>query len=207
MKRIFSLLLICVLAFSTLMNMTVSAESRSTGTLTIHKYEKDKDAKPGVEGNGKEGQSVPDGAKPLKDVTFEIKRIASFEKSSDGKEIMKELTDSPITKVTDDKGEAFFSNLPLGRYEVKAIKAPDRIELDKTKFIVDIPMTSADGKDLNYDVHIYPKNETKRGSVELIKKGEGGRVLEGAEFHLFKKNEDGTHTSKNTSSISIRNRW
>ncbi|MDA1895971.1 SpaA isopeptide-forming pilin-related protein [Bacillus cereus group sp. BcHK28] len=198
MKRIFSLLLICVLAFSTLMNMTVSAESRSTGTLTIHKYEKDKDAKPGVEGNGKEGQSVPDGAKPLKDVTFEIKRIASFEKSSDGKEIMKELTDSPITKVTDDKGEAFFSNLPLGRYEVKAIKAPDRIELDKTKFIVDIPMTSADGKDLNYDVHIYPKNETKRGSVELIKKGEGGRVLEGAEFHLFKKNEDGTHTQVKT---------
>ncbi|MCC2387432.1 SpaH/EbpB family LPXTG-anchored major pilin [Bacillus pacificus] len=198
MKRIFSLLLICVLAVSTLMNMTVSAESRSTGTLTIHKYEKDKDAKPGVEGNGKEGQSVPDGAKPLKDVTFEIKRIASFEKSSDGKEIMKELTDSPITKVTDDKGEAFFSNLPLGRYEVKAIKAPDRIELDKTKFIVDIPMTSADGKDLNYDVHIYPKNETKRGSVELIKKGEGGRVLEGAEFHLFKKNEDGTHTQVKT---------
>ncbi|HDR3520454.1 SpaH/EbpB family LPXTG-anchored major pilin [Bacillus pacificus] len=198
MKRIFSLLLICVLAVSTLMNMTVSAESRSTGTLTIHKYEKDKDAKPGVEGNGKEGQSVPDGAKPLKDVTFEIKRIASFEKSSDGKEIMKELTDSPITKVTDDKGEAVFSNLPLGRYEVKAIKAPDRIELDKTKFIVDIPMTSADGKDLNYDVHIYPKNETKRGSVELIKKGEGGRVLEGAEFHLFKKNEDGTHTQVKT---------
>ena len=36
--------------------------------------------KPGVEGNGKEGQSVPDGAKPLEGVTFEIKRIESFEK-------------------------------------------------------------------------------------------------------------------------------
>ena len=33
--------------------MAVSAESRSTGTLTIHKYEQGKDAKPGVEGMGK----------------------------------------------------------------------------------------------------------------------------------------------------------
>ncbi|WP_433773241.1 SpaA isopeptide-forming pilin-related protein [Bacillus wiedmannii] len=198
MKNIFSTFLICILAFSTLFNMTVSAESRSTGTLTIHKYEQGKDAKPGVEGNGKEGQSVPEGAKPLKGVTFEIKRIASFEKSSDGKEIMKELTDSAITKVTDDKGEAVFQNLPLGRYEVKAINGPEHIELDKSTFIVDIPMTSADGKDLNYDVHIYPKNEPKRGSVELIKKGEGDRVLEGAEFHLFKENENGTNTQVKT---------
>ncbi|MGF9769889.1 SpaA isopeptide-forming pilin-related protein [Bacillus albus] len=201
MKRIYSLLLICVLAFSTLMNMTVSAESKSTGTLTIHKYEQGKDAKPGVEGNGKEGQSVPEGAKPLKDVTFEIKRIASFEQTSDGKvvkENISEVTDSAIAEVTDAKGEAVFSNLPLGRYEVKAIKGPDHIELDTSTFIVDIPMTSTDGKDLNYDVHIYPKNETKRGSVELIKTGEGDRILEGAEFHLFKKNEDGTHTQVKT---------
>ncbi|GAB6442126.1 LPXTG cell wall anchor domain-containing protein [Bacillus luti] len=198
MKKIFSTFLICILAFSTLFNMAVSAESRSTGTLTIHKYEQGKDAKPGVEGNGKESQSVPEGAKPLKGVTFEIKRIASFDKSSDGKEIMKELTDSAITKVTDDKGEAFFQNLPLGRYEVKAINGPEHIELDKSTFIVDIPMTSTDGKDLNYDVHIYPKNETKRGPVELIKKGEGDSILPGAEFHLFKKNEDGTKTQVKT---------
>ena len=32
MKRIFSLFLICMLAFSTLSNMIVSAESKSTGT-------------------------------------------------------------------------------------------------------------------------------------------------------------------------------
>ncbi len=201
MKKIFSTFLICILAFSTLMNMTVSAESKNTGTLTIHKYEQGKDAKPGVEGNGKEGQSVPEGAKPLKDVTFEIKRIASFEQTSDGKivkENINKITDSVITKVTDANGMAVFNNLPLGRYEVKAVKGPDHIELDKSTFIVDIPMTSADGKDLNYDVHIYPKNETKRGSVELIKKGEGDSVLPGAEFHLFKKNEDGTNTQVKT---------
>lgn len=61
MKRIFSLLLIFVLAFSVLMNMTVSAESKSTGTLTIHKFEQSKDFKTTTEGNGKEGQTVPEG--------------------------------------------------------------------------------------------------------------------------------------------------
>ena len=30
-------------------------------------------------------------------------------------------------------------------------------------------MTSEDGKVLTYDVKIYPKNETKRGAVELTK--------------------------------------
>ncbi|MBG0965852.1 SpaH/EbpB family LPXTG-anchored major pilin [Bacillus sp. SRB1LM] len=206
MKRIFSLLLIFVLAFSALMNMTVSAESKSTGTLTIHKFEQSKDFKTTTEGNGKEGQTVPEGAKPLEGVTFEIKRIESFEKiSNDGtviKEETKPVKDDAITKVTNAKGEAVFTNLPLGRYEVKAIKGPEHIELDMTTFIVDIPMTSTNGKELNYDVHIYPKNETKRGSVEFIKKGEGGKVLKDAEFHLFKKNKDGTSTQvKTTSSL------
>ncbi|EJV61270.1 hypothetical protein BWGOE4_13750 [Bacillus mycoides] len=201
MKKIFSTFLICILAFSTLFNMTVSAESKSTGTLAIHKYEQGKDGKKGEVGNGKDGQSVPEGVKPLAGVTFEIKRIASFEQTSDGKVIkenISKVTDSAITKVTDANGMAVFNNLPLGRYEVKAVKGPDRIELDTSTFIVDIPMTSADGKDLNYDVHIYPKNETKHGSVELIKKGEEDRVLPGAEFHLFKKNEDGTNTQVKT---------
>ncbi|MED1285380.1 SpaA isopeptide-forming pilin-related protein [Bacillus mycoides] len=202
MKKIFSLFLIGMLAFSTLSNMIVSAESRSTGTLTIHKFEQSKDAKTTSEGNGKEGQIVPEDAKPLEGVTFEIKRIESFEKISNDGTVIKEeenpVKDAAITKITDAKGEAVFKDLPLGRYEVKAVKGPDHIELDKSTFIVDIPMTSADGKDLNYDVHIYPKNETKRGSVELIKKGEGDSVLPGAEFHLFKKNEDGTNTQVKT---------
>lgn len=202
MKKIFSLFLIGMLAFSTLSNMIVSAESRSTGTLTIHKFEQSKDAKTTSEGNGKEGQIVPKDAKPLEGVTFEIKRIESFEKiSNDGtviKEEAKPVKDAAITKVTDAKGEAVFKDLPLGRYEVKAIEGPKHIALDKTTFIVDIPMTSTDGKDLNYDVHIYPKNETKRGSVELMKKGEGDKVLPDAEFHLFEKNKDSTSTQVKT---------
>ena len=55
-------------------------------------------------------------------------------------------------------------------------------------------MTSEDGKVLTYDVHIYPKNETKRGAVELTKLGVKDKVLKGAEFSLFKA--DGTELEK-----------
>ncbi len=202
MKKIFSLFIICIIAFSTVSNMVIHAESRSTGVLTIHKYEKSKDAKPSKEGNGKEVQDVPDGMKPVEGVTFEIKRIQSFGILENNENVVKEemklVSDAPITKMTDANGEATFKDLPLGRYEVKAIQGPDRIELDKSTFIVDIPMTSADGKDLNYDVHIYPKNEVKRGSVQLVKKGEEEKVLQGAEFQLFKRNDDGKTTQINT---------
>ena len=71
-EKIFSLFLICTLAFSTLSNMIVSAESKSTGTLTILSLNKVK-IKTTTEGNGKEGQTVPEDAKPLEGVTFEIK--------------------------------------------------------------------------------------------------------------------------------------
>ena len=58
-------------------------------------------------------------------------------------------------------------------------------------------MTSTDGKDLNYDVHIYPKNETKRGPVELIKKVRE-TVYYQARNSIYLKNEDGTKTQVKT---------
>ena len=62
--------------------------------------------------------------------------------------------------------------------------------MNKDAFSVDVPMTSKEGTELNYDVHVYPKNETVRGAVELIKEDEDGEKLSGVTFGLF--NEDGT---------------
>ncbi|MEC2864371.1 adhesin [Bacillus thuringiensis serovar kyushuensis] len=192
MKKIFSLLLICVLAFSTLSVLVVDAAEKATGTLTIHKFEQEKDAKTGPEGDGTSNQEVPQDAKSLEGVTFEVKQIESFEKiSNDGKvakEDIKHVADAkPIQVTTTDKGIAEFKDLPLGRYEVKEIAGPAHINLNKDTYKVDIPMTSKDGKELNYDVHIYPKNETKRGAVELTKKGAEDKALAGAEFRLVKE--------------------
>ncbi|CUB53493.1 Cna protein B-type domain protein [Bacillus subtilis] len=200
MKKLFSILLAFVLMFSTLPNFLVHAASKDKGSLTIHKYEQEKAPDVGLNSNGSTDQEVPADAKPLAGVTFEIKQIASFEKiTSDGKIVKENVKPvenaTPIQLTTNEKGEATFKDLPLGRYEVKEIAGPPHVNLNPNTYTVDIPMTSANGDVLNYDVHIYPKNEIKRGAVELTKTGAKDKTLAGAEFSLFK--EDGTEIQKN----------
>ena len=61
------------------------------------------------------------------------------------------------------------------------------MNLNPNTYTVDIPLTNKEGKVLNYDVHMYPKNEIKRGAVDLIKTGVNEKALAGAVFSLFKK--------------------
>ena len=195
MKKILSLLFIFVLMFSNLPSMVANAATPTNGTLTIHKYEQEKNGTKGAEGDGSANQIVPDGAKALPGVTFEIKQITSFKKiTNDGKiatEAVKTVTNAtPIQVTTDANGQAVFPNLPLGRYEVKEIAGPPHVNLNKNTYTVDVPMTSKDGVALNYDVHMYPKNEIKRGAVVLTKTGAEDKALAGAEFSIFKA--DGT---------------
>lgn len=199
MKKLFSMLLILVFTFAMMPSTFANAASRSTGTLTIHKYEQEKNGTPGAEGDGSSNQTVPADAKALSGVTFEIKQIASFEKITNDGTIAKEsvtpvTTATPIQVTTDANGQAVFPDLPLGRYEVKEIAGPAHVNLNPNTYTVDIPMTDKEGKGLNYDVHMYPKNEIKRGAVELTKTGAGDKVLAGAEFSVFK--EDGTEVQK-----------
>jgi len=199
MKKVLSILLAFVLMFSTLPTILANAVSKDKGSLTIHKYEQEKAPEVGLNGNGSGDQDVPKDAKPLAGVTFEIKQIASFEKiTTDGKIIKENVTPitnaKPIQLTTNEKGEAIFKDLPLGRYEVKEVAGPPHVNLNPNTYTVDIPMTNESGNVLNYDVHIYPKNETKRGAVELTKIGAKDKALAGAEFSLFK--EDGTEIHK-----------
>ncbi|HDR4902692.1 TPA: SpaH/EbpB family LPXTG-anchored major pilin [Bacillus cereus] len=199
MKKFLSIFLAFVLMFSTIPTILANAVSKDKGSLTIHKYEQEKAPEVGLNGNGSGDQDVPKDAKPLAGVTFEIKQIASFEKiTTDGKIIKENVTPitnaKPIQLTTNEKGEAIFKDLPLGRYEVKEVAGPPHVNLNPNTYTVDIPMTNESGNVLNYDVHIYPKNETKRGAVELTKIGAKDKALAGAEFSLFK--EDGTEIHK-----------
>ncbi len=199
MKKLLSMILVFVLMFSALPSLFANAASKTKGSLTIHKYEQEKDKIAGAEGDGSANQDVPKDAKPLKGVTFEVKQVASFEKiSSDGK-IVKEAvkpveTATPVKVTTNEKGEAVLKELPLGRYEVKEVAGPPHVNLNPNTYTVDVPLTNKDGNVLNYDVHMYPKNEIKRGAVELTKKGAGNKALAHVEFSLFK--EDGTEFQK-----------
>ncbi|HDR7385464.1 TPA: isopeptide-forming domain-containing fimbrial protein [Bacillus toyonensis] len=199
MKKILSVLLVVFLTFSAWSNELVKAASPTKGSLTIHKYEQEKEGTTGVEGDGSTNQEVPTNVKPLKGVTFEVKKVASFEKiSNDGKivkEDVKPVTGAtPSQVVTDDNGQAVLKDLPLGRYEVKEVAGPPHVNLNPNTYTVDIPLTNKEGKVLNYDVHMYPKNEIKRGAVDLIKTGANDKALASAAFSVFKK--DGTEVKK-----------
>ncbi|MEB8957930.1 SpaA isopeptide-forming pilin-related protein, partial [Bacillus cereus] len=118
--------------------------------------------------------------------------------SNDGKIVKEDVKPvmgaTPNQVVTDDNGQAVLKDLPLGRYEVKEVAGPPHVNLNPNTYTVDIPLTNKEGKVLNYDVHMYPKNEIKRGAVDLIKTGVNEKALAGAVFSLFKK--DGTEVKK-----------
>ena len=104
------------------------------------------------------------------------------------------------SRTTDATGVVKFTGLTLGIYYVNETKAPDKVYSPEAAtqdagFLVSIPMTNPKNNDeWLYDVNVFPKNKTASGGVVLTKKGKCGTeesVLEGAEFVLQKKFDDG----------------
>lgn len=157
-------------------------------TLTIHKFKQEPGADKGEEGTGLPGQDAK--GEPVKGVEFTLTQTHKYHAETDTwEEVSGGKTLEP--KETGENGQVVFTNgdgLELGRYKVEETDGPDHIILNPESFYVDVPMTSKDGTTLNYDVHIYPKNEIIRGDAELIKKGEDGKILEGVVFGLYKEN-------------------
>lgn len=154
---------------------------RETGSLTIHKFEQEPGASAGVDGDGSAGQ--PANGTPLAGVTYKVTQTHSFNPERDE---WTEVTAGETHTMTTDENGQVSKELPLGRYSVGEIEGPAHVNLNPDTFYVDIPMTSKDGSSLNYDVHIYPKNETIRGAVELTKTdGDSGATLAGVQFALY----------------------
>lgn len=207
--------------------MTVSAFAAQTktpstiditkeGSITIHKYEYNGDG--GTTGNGSENEQAPDGARPLKDAGFTIYKVANEEDlekyystnptelpsvedyTEDGKiktDYANKQVGDEITTGTD--GIAKFEHLALGFYVVVETKTPDKVTKAIEPFLVSVPMTTTDGDNWLYDVHVYPKNKTTYGGVTLEKQGNTKEdKLAGVKFVLQKKTGD-TWTNVTTS--------
>src|SRR5699024_5131275 len=102
-----------------------------------------------------------------------------------------EVQGTPQDYVTNGDGKIIIDDIDLGRYKVQETDEPSHVNLNKEEYFVDIPMTDPDGAFVNYNVHIYPKNETIRGGVKLIKTdGDTGKRLGGVTFSLHKENGD-----------------
>lgn len=147
-------------------------ESGKTGSITIHKYEYN--PAPGAtpkQGTGAEGESAPEGAKPLGGVTFEIYKVQNEEwlkayyggqaaatgqdfsnidasnyystNSTTGAITVNGSKIDTVTTATSgtDIGVAKKDGLALGLYLVVETSAPDKVTSPADPFLVSVPMT------------------------------------------------------------------
>lgn len=198
-----------VSAFAAQTTTPSTIDTTKKGSITIHKYEYNGDG--GTTGNGSENEQAPDGARPLKDAGFTIYKVANEEDlekyystnptelpsvgdytTKDGK-IKTEYKDRKVGKeiTTGTDGIAAFENLELGFYVVVETTTPDKVTTPVEPFLVSVPMTTTNGDNWLYDVHVYPKNKTTYGGVTLEKQGNTDKdKLAGVIFVLQKKTGD-----------------
>ena len=106
------------------------------------------------------------------------------------------------TYVTDDKGELFINNLPVGTYYLKEVSTKDNYKLDDTLREITISKEK-----LNHELSIT--NDEYKGSIKVIKTdGKTKVALSGVEFKLFdstQKNILGTYVTDSKGEILIDN--
>ena len=205
-----------VSAFAAQTTTPSTIDTTKQGSITIHKYEYNGDEK--IKGTGSEKDQAPNGAKALEDVGFTIYKVAdendlkkyystdptelpSVEDYTEDGKIKTEYAKRQVGKeiTTGKDGIAKFEHLDLGFYVVVETKTPDKVTTAINPFLVSVPMTTTDGENWLYDVHVYPKNKTTYGGVTLEKQGNTeADKLAGVTFVLQKKTAD-TWTDVTTS--------
>lgn len=159
--------------------------TQATGNLHITKLSTQNES--ADKATGEKNTSLPEGAKPIKDVTFTVTQVTKVEDANidlttnagwqlaesltvdeDGKVTSSSgdvtLSSSPSTGTTDANGTPkfddsdAFQSLPVGVYLVQETKTPDGV-ISSAPFLVTIPITDPRNKNTwLYDVYVYPKN-------------------------------------------------
>lgn len=96
------------------------------------------------------------------------------------------------------KGQAVFSEMPVGVYLIVETDAPSQIVNKTANFLVSIPMAKEDGTGWNYDIVANPKNAAVYGGISLKKYGKNYNpdgtfsevALSGATFYLQRQEGD-----------------
>ncbi|WP_426743373.1 SpaH/EbpB family LPXTG-anchored major pilin [Mediterraneibacter faecis] len=181
-------------------------DTTKTGSITIHKYEYNESGGEAGTGEITDVNKVPSDAKALEGAGFTIYKVADIDDLAkyynanpeslpsvddyltDGEINASKVLETKSEVKTDNAGIAKFDNLALGFYVVVETTTPDKVTTPVKPFIVSVPMTTKDGDNWLYDVHVYPKNKTTYGGVTLEKTGKDGTKLEGVTFILQKQN-------------------
>lgn len=132
----------------------------------------------GSVGNGTEADpdDFPTGAEPLKGAGFTLYQVVdkggmeAYYKADpkdlpdvseyvepDGTIKKAYIGNATSEGLTDKSGTATFSNLELGFYVVIETTVPDAVTIPMKPFLLSVPMTTTDGSDWLYDIHVYPK--------------------------------------------------
>lgn len=75
---------------------------------------------------------------------------------------------------TDAAGHTSASDMEQGLYLIVETRVPENITCTCNPFFVSLPMTTIDGADWNYDVTVYPKNQTGNPTLEkTVREGMG----------------------------------
>lgn len=181
-------------------------DTTKTGSITIHKYEYNESGGEAGTGETTDVNKVPSDAKALEGAGFTIYKVADIDDLAkyynanpeslpsvddyltDGEINASKVLETKSEVKTDNAGIAKFDNLALGFYVVVETTTPDKVTTPVKPFIVSVPMTTKDGDNWLYDVHVYPKNKITYGGVTLEKTGKDGTKLEGVTFILQKQN-------------------
>ena len=67
---------------------------------------------------------------------------------------------------TDTAGHTSASNMEQGLYLIVETRVPENVTSTCNPFFVSLPMTTIDGAEWNYDVTVYPKNQTGNPTLE-----------------------------------------
>ena len=85
---------------------------------------------------------------------------------------------------TDATGHTSASGLEQGLYLVVETRVPENVTSTCNPFLISLPMTTVDGSEWNYDVTVYPTNQTGNPDLEKTVR------------------EDKNSTGKNTGSLT-----
>lgn len=67
---------------------------------------------------------------------------------------------------TDENGKSNVDNMEQGLYLLVETRVPEDVTFTTDPFLVSLPMTTVDGTEWNYDVTVYPKNNTGAPDLE-----------------------------------------
>lgn len=164
---IITLILVSVLAIQ------VDAADPTTGSITIIAHEQQ---------NGDTATNPP-----MEGIEYTVYKVdETCESNNSAESYIEDNQVEGISKITGEDGTVIFDNLELGRYFVDVTSVSDGAIYDEhySDFLIDIPMTNAEGTGWDYDIIVEPKFQTAFGNLELTKVDSEGNLIEGVTFKV-----------------------